>query len=76
MVFLRESTRQRIVAFAHKSNGPEEVNKAWPSALITDAFGKLCTRNESPVRESVWVRFDNNALRVGRAIVSSTGLHV
>jgi hypothetical protein len=60
----------------NKSNGPEEVNKAWPGALITDAFSKSCTRNESPVRVSVWVHFDNNAFRVGRAIVGGTELHV
>jgi hypothetical protein len=52
-------------SIANNSNVPEKVNKAWPGALIADAFRKSRTRNESPVRESVRVHFYNNALWVG-----------
>jgi len=61
---------------ADRSNAPQNVNKTWPGTLITDAFRKSRTGNKSPVRESVRVRFNNDALWVGRAIVGRTGVHI
>jgi hypothetical protein len=61
---------------AEESGAPQKVNEARPGTLITDAFRKSRTRNKSPGRGSVRLYLDNNALWVGRTIMSRTGLYI